>query len=60
MNDVMSPDQFVEQMSSISKDLGGDPEMCHIYMDKCICGVLKALGYGDGVEVFEKAKKWYA
>lgn len=28
--------------------------------DKLMCDVLTQLGYGEGVEIFKNAPKWYA
>lgn len=37
-----------------------DAEEWHIEMDTRMCYLLKALGYGKGVDVFLKSHKWYA
>ena len=37
-----------------------DPEGQHDEMDKLMCELLRELGYGDGVDVFERQEKWYS
>ena len=31
----------------------------HIEMDELLCKVLKSLGYGEGIKIFENTNKWY-
>lgn len=38
----------------------GDPESAHVNADKVLCDLLRALGYGDVVDEWEKVEKWYA
>jgi hypothetical protein len=38
----------------------GDAEAAHTKADKVLCNLLKALGYTETVEEFEKLDKWYA
>lgn len=56
----VSPDKFRDTMIEIRERNDSDPEMTHIYMDKFMCKTFKLLGYGEGVEVFEKQDKWYS
>ena len=37
-----------------------DKEGRHQDADRLMCIVLRKLGYGKGVEIFENADKWYA
>jgi hypothetical protein len=37
-----------------------DQEIEHTYADELMCGLLEALGYKEGVDIFRKAEKWYA
>ena len=37
-----------------------DKEDRHRVMDRLMCDLLRKLGYGDGIDVFEKTSKWYA
>ena len=54
----MTPEEFKEKMDEIRAI--GYEEDCHIYGDKLMCELLRSLGYGDGVEIFEKMPKWYS
>ena len=55
---VMSAEDFAEAMREISR--GWDEEDTHYKGDQLLCSQLRALGYGDGVEVFQNMSKWYA
>ena len=53
----MDKKEFAEKMG----ELGDGCEECdHIEADRLMCEVLKELGYGDGVKLFEELHKWYA
>ena len=54
----MSPEEFCDRMKKILDD--HDLESAHSDADELMCEVLRQLGYGDGVKVFELADKWYA
>ena len=54
----MSPAMFAETMHKVF-DLN-DQEDGHAHADGLMIQVLRALGYGEGCDVFEKASKWYA
>jgi len=54
----MSPEEFKEAMQ-VQAEHKYDPECTHSNMDKLICNLLRELGYGEGVDIFEKAEKWY-
>jgi hypothetical protein len=56
--DTMTPAEFFSKMKQIS--MNGDEEVAHVEADDLICGLLRQLGYGDGVDVFEDMPKWYA
>lgn len=60
----MTPAGFLAKMNEIyDTDPEGfdyDEESSHSSADILMCELLKELGYGAGVEVFEKARKWYA
>lgn len=55
---AMTPAAFTEKMREAAGD--GDPEGSHCDMDRLMCELLTSLGYGEGVEIFRKSKKWYA
>ena len=58
---VMTPEKFAEEMRELSEECShGDPELAHVRMDELMCKVLKTLGYGEGVDIFDNAHKWYA
>lgn len=56
----MNPRDFEVRMSEIALVDGRDPEMAHDKMDSLMVECLRALGYGDGCDIFENQKKWYA
>ncbi len=56
---MISPKEFAEKMRQIAEK-GNDEEVCHIEMDDYICEVLRALGYEEGVAIFENTPKWYS
>jgi hypothetical protein len=56
----MTPEEFFYAMRKVSKDNTGDPEAMHCDADDLMCKVLTELGYGAGIEVFNKMTKWYA
>jgi hypothetical protein len=53
----MTPEQFKEEMEKL---ITGDEEADHSAADRLMCRTLNELGYGSGVEIFEKMDKWYA
>jgi hypothetical protein len=57
---TMTPKEFEARMRENLSSLGFDPETAHIEADKLICDLLRSLGYGDGIDLFEEADKWYA
>lgn len=59
----MTPEEFRDKMRAIfaeDKDSYPDLEASHANADGLMCELLRQLGYGEGVEIFEKADKWYA
>lgn len=58
MENVMTPEEFATKMRELSDS--GDLEGAHVEMDDLMCEILKSLGYGEGVEIFENTDKWYA
>ena len=53
----MSKGEFSKRMRKIAKD--PDTEAAHAEADKLLCEMLKQLGYGAGVKVFEDMDRWY-
>ena len=58
----------LELMKDISDKLANPPkyrpyydeEDAHMEMDDLMLDLLRSLGYGDGVDIFENTNKWYA
>ena len=62
-NGVMDPEEFADKMKNLDhlyKVEKSDPEAFHCEADRLICELLRALGYSDGVDVFENAETWCA
>lgn len=55
---VPTPHEFAEKMRKIDHD--EDAENGHIKADALLMETLRALGYEEGVEIFENMTKWYA
>lgn len=55
---MMTPAEFADKMREISR--AGDTEMDHCEADDLMCALLRSLGYGEGVDIFEEMPKWYA
>ena len=56
----MTPQEFKEKMVLILPPNIYDKEAAHLEADRLMCEILSALGYGDGVAIFETADLWYA
>ena len=59
----MTPEEFKNEMQKISNQRGEkfcDEEITHSKADDLMCDLLRELGYGEGVDVFEDMPKWYA
>ena len=67
-NHVLTPEEFTKAMNDISDKLANPPkyrpyydeEDAHMEMDDLMLDLLRSLGYGDGVDIFENTNKWYA
>ena len=66
---VDAPNAFAREMGEIALMLSkgkdefgrsGDQETAHWMADQLMCDVLRQLGFGAGVEIFENMPKWYA
>lgn len=64
-----SPNIFARKMGEIADMLDKGEDACgriidqedaHMMADKLMCEYLRELGYGTGVDIFEKIPKWYA
>ena len=56
---IPTPEEFATAMQDAFGD-SSDPEQGHINADVYVCEVLTALGYGEGIAIFEAARRWYA
>lgn len=65
---AMTPEEFTRKMEEIKYtyiDRFGDdqekqdPEDCHWRMDLAMTDLLESLGYGEGVNIFNRVEKWY-
>lgn len=59
---VMSPEEFARTMLAVKSeqyDENNDIENCHIVMDSVMMHLLRSLGYGAGVDIFEGTSKGY-
>lgn len=52
--------EFTEAMREAYQKYGDDEEIVHSMMDGIMCETLDRLGFKEGVEIFDKAPKWYA
>ena len=53
-------DKFAEEMREALQRYGDDEEIVHRIGDGLMCDLLRELGYGKGVDIFEDMSKWYA
>ena len=49
---------FANEMRRIDRD--DNTERAHNHADELMCKLLRELGYGEGVDIFEKMDKWYS
>ena len=58
----MKPESFKERMEAIRDSKNYDTEIKHILADKLMCDLLRSLGYGAGIEVYESPDwtMWHA
>lgn len=53
----MTPEEFAERMAALESC---EAESRHMKADELMAEVLRALGYGAGMDVFDRFQKWYA
>lgn len=51
---------FANEMRRIDRNNKNNQEMAHILADELMCKLLRELGYGEGVDIFEKMDIWYS
>jgi len=56
----MTPEEFRAEMDGLSKTANDDPEKWHLLADKLMHKVLRELGYGDGIDIWDQYGGWYA
>lgn len=65
-NRIMTPEEFAKKMKKISDNLKYqndayyDEEDAHMQMDDLMSDLLRQLGYGEGIDIFENTNKWYS
>ncbi len=65
-NRIMTPEEFAKKMKKISDNLKYqndayyNEEDAHIQMDDLMSDLLRQLGYGEGIDIFENTNKWYS
>ena len=64
---VMTPEEFAKAMKKASDNLNDptghpyyDEEVAHSEMDGIMANLLRQLGYGEGIDIFENTNKWYS
>ena len=58
---AITPEEFAKRMQGI-KELYSDfhdTDERHIAMDNLMCELLRELGYGEGIDIFDNTSKWY-
>ena len=60
LTEILSPAEFATRMRQIAEIYRYDEEAVHVAMDNLMCDLIKSLGYGEGVEVFDNTYKYYA
>ncbi len=56
----VTPAEFEDRMTDCAEEGIRDPELAHIHADELMCEVLTQLGYGKGIEMFNKVQRWYS
>lgn len=64
---IMTPEEFAKAMKTASYNLNDptghpyyDEEDAHREMDGIMANLLRQLGYGKGIDIFENTNKWYS
>lgn len=58
MPNVMTPEEFEAAVKRLTVE--DDTEKSHAMADRLMCDLLKGLGYGAGIAVYNSMDKWYA
>lgn len=57
---VMTPEEFENEMAKLRFVKDDDLEGRHVAMDELMCKALRSLGYDEGVDIFNNTYIWYA
>lgn len=60
---IMPPEEFKQAMADAYHqhyEIDDDVEVVHCIMDGIMCDLLRDLGYGEGIDIFDNTPKWYA
>lgn len=60
---TMTPDEFKQAMADARHKFDEDKydeEYVHIKMDDIMCDLLRSLGYGEGIDIFNNTPMWYS
>lgn len=57
---AVSPAEFAVRMRAIVDDDSADAEDDHMNADRLLAETLRALGYGEGITVYDSMHKWYS
>lgn len=55
---VLIPEEFYKRMFDLFHTY--NEETAHAIADDLMCDLLETLGYGEGVQLFRDANKWYS
>lgn len=57
---IITPEEAVNTIRDICDRYDDNKEVAHIEMDGLMCDILRQFGYGEMVDIFDNADKWYA
>ena len=57
---IISPDDFARLMTELVENYQDDEEALHMEMDELMMLTLEALGYEEGVKIFNNTDKLYS
>lgn len=63
INVPMTPEEFKQAMTDAYHqhyEIDNDEEVVHVTMDCIMCDLLRSLGYGEGIDIFNNTPMWYA
>ena len=56
--EAKTPEELAQEMKEIAKCIWTEER--HLQGDAALCETLKALGYGEAVQIFYDMDKWYS